>query len=349
MLASTNRGVDLDRELRALTAWAGAEPGDRAVEVQVLGLLPPQTVEARCPGVGARATPSGPELQRAGSVSAGEPRQHGTTGRRHAPGVRPPRPPIPSRASGLARAFTPLRELAGDGTALCLGGAWRVRFPGLNPEGRAYAGAFRVSSPPPYQPPAGVPTTPSALKARRGSEFVFRTRLVRYVEGVLDAEDPAVRGAAREALSRVIAHNAFEPRHPGRPLCDTTHCQAFRGTVRSRGEGTSLAAVPYPGWLTFSQGGRERWSAVRTDRQLAALLGAGANLDAVLRTPARCERLRAGLGLPSCPEGATRAPGGFRFFGRGRGHGEGLDVEAAKASRASADALLERAYRRRDD
>ena len=34
----------------------------------------------------------------------------------------------------------------------------------------------------------------------------------------------------RIALGRVIAHNVAHSRHQGRPLCDTTHCQVFKGT-----------------------------------------------------------------------------------------------------------------------
>ncbi len=40
------------------------------------------------------------------------------------------------------------------------------------------------------------------------------------------------------ALARVVAHNEqhAESRHGGRPICDTTHCQAFLGTVRVQPE-----------------------------------------------------------------------------------------------------------------
>ena len=59
---------------------------------------------------------------------------------------------------------------------------------------------------------------------------------------------------------------------------------------------------------------------------------------------ASCEWLRGLLKLPSCPDQVVVADGVASFTGRGRGHGEGLDVEAAKASDASADELLRRAY-----
>ncbi|NNC07796.1 hypothetical protein HJC10_33745 [Corallococcus exiguus] len=318
-------------ELPALLTRVRRQAGLEAARVQVLGLLPSATVEARCSGAGF-------------SLDDGTPR------------AAPPD-------------FSRLDALTAKGPAVCLGSPWRVRFPDGPDGGRDYAGVFTWSTPPPYRPPPGVPTTPSALKARRGSDFVFRTTRVQYTAGVVAAEDVTLKGEARVALARVAAHNErhADTRHPGRALCDTTHCQAFRGTVRIRPEETralQLPALKWDVWLTFSQGGDTPWREARTRTEVEALLGT--NLVSLrfesgrvryLRTegtPAApyedarslpCDTLRAGLKLPSCPQRASFDGPQVLFEGQGRGHGEGLDVEAAKASPGlSSDALLERAF-----
>ncbi|RKH52425.1 hypothetical protein D7Y23_06655 [Corallococcus sp. AB050B] len=318
-------------ELPALLTRVRRQAGLEAARVQVLGLLPSATVEARCSGAGF-------------SLEDGKPR------------AAPPD-------------FSRLDALTSKGPAVCIGSPWRVRFPDGPDGGRDYAGVFTWSTPPPYRPPPGVPTTPSALKARRGSDFVFRTTRVQYTAGVVAAEDVTLQGEARIALARVAAHNErhADSRHAGRALCDTTHCQAFRGTVRIRPEESRALQLPplkWDAWLTFSQGGSTPWSEVRPRSEVEALLGT--NLVSLrfesgrvryLRTegtPAApyedarslpCDTLRAGLKLPSCPQRASFDGPQVRFEGQGRGHGEGLDVEAAKASPGlSSDALLERAF-----
>ena len=305
--------------------------GLEAARVQVLGLLPSASVEARCAGAGF-------------ALEDGAPR------------------PAPTD-------FSRLDALTAKGPAVCLGSPWRVRFPQGPDGGRDYAGVFTWSPPPPYRPPPGVPTTPSALKARRGSDFVFRTTRVQYTAGVVAAEDVTLQGEARVALSRVVAHNERHaaPRHPGRAICDTTHCQAFRGTVRLRPEDTRALKLPplrWDVWLTFSQGGATPWREFRSRAQVEALLGtrlvslrfesgrlrylrtegeAGAPYEDARSLP--CDTLRAGLQLPSCPQRASFDGPRVLFEGQGRGHGEGLDVEAAKAATGlSSDALLQRAY-----
>ncbi|QAT82128.1 hypothetical protein EJ065_0521 [Corallococcus coralloides] len=318
-------------ELPALLTRVRRRAGLDAARVQVLGLLPSASVEARCSGAGF-------------SLDDGAPR------------AAPPD-------------FSRLDALTAKGPAVCLGSPWRVRFPEGPDGGRDYAGVFTWSTPPPYRPPPGVPTTPSALKARRGSDFVFRTTRVQYTAGVVAAEDVTLKGEARVALARVAAHNErhADTRHSGRALCDTTHCQAFRGTVRIRPEETRALQLPplkWDAWLTFSQGGATPWREARSRSEVEALLGR--NLVSLrfesgrvryLRTegtPAApyedarslpCDTLRAGLKLPSCPQRASFDGPRVLFEGQGRGHGEGLDVEAAKASPGlSSDALLERAY-----
>ncbi|XXF77595.1 SpoIID/LytB domain-containing protein [Myxococcaceae bacterium GXIMD 01537] len=309
--------------------------GLEAARVQVLGLLPPDDVEARCGGAGF-------------AVDAGVPR-------------------------AVPEGFTRLEPLVKRGLAVCLGSPWRVRFPEAPRDGRDYAGVFTNSPPPPYRPPPGVPTTPSAMKARRGSDFVFRTTRLQYTAGVVAAEDAALSGEARVALARVVAHNErhAESRHPGRPVCDTTHCQAFQGTVRIQREeerALGLKALRWREWLTFSQGGAEPWKETRARVRVESLLGAGvtavrfeggkvhylraqreggAVYDVAQVLP--CEVLRSVLKLPSCPRIAAFDGENVVFEGRGKGHGEGLDVEAAKGSGLDSEQLLERVYGRAEN
>lgn len=314
-------------EVAEARARVRRQAGLEAARVQVLGLVPVDDVEARCPGVGF-------------AVEGGVPRA--------APG-----------------AWTRMEGLSLGGAAVCLGAPWRVRFPKLE-EGRDYAGIFSWSQPPAYRPPPGVPTSPSALKARRGSDFIFRTTRLQYTAGVVAAEDVALKGEARVALARVIAHNEQHSRHPGRPVCDTTHCQAFRGTVRVRPEEAKAVGLPplkWKEWLLFSQGGAEPWRETRPRADLERLLGkvlvslrfeGGRALYLLTRSEGEatfesahsvpCELVRSGLKLPSCPRTASFDGPSVVFEGQGRGHGEGLDVEAAKASGLKSDAILEEAY-----
>ncbi|MBN1206715.1 MAG: SpoIID/LytB domain-containing protein [Myxococcaceae bacterium] len=317
-------------EVPKVLARARQRPGLEAARVQVLGLASASEVEAGCRGAGF-------------AVEQGVPR------------VAP-------------QGFSRLRELVARGPALCLGSPWRVRVPGLPSEGRDYAGSFSWSSPPPYRPPPGVPTTERERSARRGSDFLFRTTRLQYTAGVVAAEDASLKGEARVALARVVAHNErnAQSRHGDRPLCDTTHCQAFRGTVRVRPEeekALGLSPLRWRQWLLFSQGGEEPWRQVRPRARVEGLLGqglaalrfeagrvsfvraqqeAGATFDTTESLP--CEVLRSALKLPSCPRVASFDGADLVFEGRGRGHGEGLDVEAAKASGLRSEELLERAY-----
>ncbi|QRN93393.1 hypothetical protein JRI60_29880 [Archangium violaceum] len=305
--------------------------GLEAARVQVLGLVPPESLEARCQGAGF-------------SLEGGSPR-------------------------AIPEGFAKLAPLVSKGAAVCLGSPWRVRFPDA-PAGRDYAGIFTESRPPPYKPPAGVPTSPNALKARRGSDFVFRTTRLQYTAGVVAAEDASLQGEARVALARVVAHNERHAgsRHPGRPVCDTTHCQAFLGTVRVRPEEERALRAPplrWSQWLPFSQGGQAPWRESRPRSRVESLLGRGvtsvrfadgrvhyvrtkredgAVFDAAESQP--CEVLRSALKLPSCPRTAVFEDGQVSFEGRGQGHGEGLDVEAAKSSGLGAERILDQAYGR---
>jgi hypothetical protein len=262
--------------------------------------------------------------------------------------------------------YSQMRSLTEGGPALCLAQPWRVRWEGGPEGGRGYAGIFTFSPPLPSQAAPGAPRSANELRARRGSDYLFRTTLALYAGGVLEAEAASLRGQARAALLRVVAHDEAFSRHPGRPVCDTTHCQAFKGTVPPRREdGDALAGpeLPWRRWLLFSAGGEAPWERVRPLSDVEAVLGAGfralrfeegraqfsrpqADGKAVydMDDAVPCEALRAALQLPSCPESALVEDGSVRFQGRGRGHGQGLDVEAAEKSGLDQDEILRRAY-----
>jgi hypothetical protein len=299
-------------------------PAHGAARVQVLGLLDPGDVVARCPGTGfiARASPT-------------------------------PIPPGPHRLSDLTE----------SGPAVCAGGPWLVTPPGRAE--RAYAGIFSLEPAPPLESPAGPAPTPREARARRGSDLVFRTTRILYAAGVVAAEDGAARGEARIALARVADANQAHSRHPGRPVCDTTHCQAFLGTRAPAAEDRKALESPHPAraWLPFSRGGTEPWRAERSVSEVERALGPGARAAAMgagrvsvtvtasdgegrweERRELGCEALRAPLKLPSCPERARREGARWIFEGRGEGHGEGLDVEWAKRSGLGAEEILARAY-----
>jgi hypothetical protein len=306
---------------------AGREAARGAARVQVFGLLPAPEVTARCDGAGFAAAPDGP---------------------------------VPAEGE------VGLLALARLGPAVCLGGPWQVRYRGL-PSPRPYAGVF-TTEPAPEPPPARGPTpTDRERRARRGSDLVFRTTRLLYAAGVVTAEDAALRGEARVALARVADRNVRASRHPGRPPCDTTHCQVFLGTRAARREDRGALAAPLPPgpFLAFSRGGAEPWSVERTAAAVEAVLGPGARTlafgagrvrylaqSADGRGDARweerrevpCEALRGPLRLPACPERAEVEGASFRFVGRGEGHGAGLDVEWAKRSGLPAAEILERAY-----
>jgi len=257
-------------------------------------------------------------------------------------------------------------DLAGAarlGPLACVGAPWLVELPG-GAAPRAYAGVFTLE-PAPELPAVGPAATPRAVRARRGSDLTFRTTRLLYAAGVVAAEDAAASGPARVALARVADANAAQARHPGRPVCDTTHCQAFLGTARPAREEREALARPLAAraWLPFSRGGLEPWREVRPRGALADALGAeprglafgGGKVRWVAtvedaggpfeeRREAGCERVRGPLKLPSCPTSAAVRGDEVVFVGRGAGHGEGLDLEWAKRSGLSAEELLRRSY-----
>lgn len=256
-------------------------------------------------------------------------------------------------AEELPPGWQTLDGALGSGRILCTGGPWQVRVAGGQP--RPYAGVFSFRPLPPRQPEAGA--TRREARARRGSEVIFRTTLSAYVSGVLAAEHAGLGGEAGLALAQVIAHDARVERHPGRPLCDTTHCQAFLGTAPATTEvarALALPELPSTRWLPYFRGGDEPWELRRSVAEVRVLLGDVQRLggdgrllevvrsSGVERLP--CERVRAALRLPSCPTEGVLEGETVRIRGRGRGHGLGLDVEAARDSGLPAAELLRRAY-----
>jgi hypothetical protein len=320
----------------ARTLAQAATPARGAARVQVLGLLPPAEVEGRCAGKGFALPAAGPVA--------------------------------------VPEGFAPLLPLADRGPLACAGGPWLVRYPGLR-EARPYAGILTHEAPPSAPPDRGAEgrpaPTPREARARRGSDLVFRTTRLAYAAGVVEAEDAGLRGEARVALARVADRNgsAVGARHPGRPPCDTTHCQAFRGTAPPRPEDRAALQRPLPPgpFLAFARGGEEPWTAERPATAVSAALGqeardlrfAGGRVsflaaggDAGQGDGARfeerrslpCELLRGPLKLPACPSRAVAVGDRVRFEGRGEGHGEGLDLEWARRSGLRAAEILERAY-----
>ncbi|MCC6809927.1 MAG: hypothetical protein IT381_21035 [Deltaproteobacteria bacterium] len=268
----------------------------------------------------------------------------------------------------LPRTFRAIARLVSqeNDRALCLGRpfvARRVATDTSGMNGRLYAGVLaRDSAPRLAGSDAATP------RARRGSDYIFTTTEARYVAGVLQSEDAAISGEARRALAKVILHNvrSAAERHGGRPVCDTTHCQAFLGTPKEALAAKGVAGlapwIDARGWLPFSRGGAEPWQIAKPRAEVARLLGVDAVSLAFGKGQARvrvvdpvtlvehdeliaCERLRGPLKLPACPSSATIDGGVFVFRGVGAGHGEGLAVEAAKQSSGDAEAILRQAYR----
>jgi hypothetical protein len=330
-------------------------PAREAARVQTFGLVGAERVRARCGGRGVVITGGVPALLPDAEVALLEapraPRR---------PGPLEPAPPRAWAAPDAAGPADPARAL------VCAGGPWRVRLPGATSP-RTYAGTF-VADPAPARA-GGEGGTERERNARRGSDVVFRTTRLAYAAGVVAAEDAAARGEARIALARVADANAAaaHARHAGRPVCDTTHCQAFLGTVTPGAEERRALSRPLPAgrWRPFARGGAEAWREERPAEAAEAALGAGARglrfaggrvsfvtsaSDGAAQWEERrevpCELLRGPLRLPSCPERATARGGVLVFEGRGRGHGEGLDVEWAKRSGLDADRILEAAYGR---
>ncbi len=176
-----------------------------------------------------------------------------------------------------------------------------------------------------------------------------------YADGVLEAEADSLTGEARKALRALIAWNGIHGGHRHQDthaLCDTTHCQVFRGVRRISGERVSSdlldlldskAARLSETWLPFSLGGLEPWQKVLSLSQAAERLREPVIFHAErerLRSgevqfrfmyqdseeTLSCEALRKAFSLPSCPESIQLSGETLRMSGVGRGHGQGLNV-----------------------
>lgn len=204
-----------------------------------------------------------------------------------------------------------------------------------------------------------------------------------YADAVLASEAQDLQGAAREALQALIVWNGVHGsrRHPDTSsLCDSTHCMVFLGhtsdTTEIRQSKTDPALLSFLdglalqkklNWLSFSEGGIERWEKRMTSGELQQRVNEPRILDLrrertrdgelfvhlqYLETEERvpCEIFRARLKLPSCPEVIQSDPANstWLFTGIGKGHGQGLSVERIRMlakSGYNASAILKDAYK----
>ncbi|MBC7794769.1 MAG: hypothetical protein H7Z43_13780 [Clostridia bacterium] len=278
------------------------------------------------------------------------------------------------------QAPVPLSSVLEDSEFICLGAPWLARVGGSAPGSstvagaarrsssfgaentRDYAGTFARAELPASNASDDTTASPRALRARRGSEVIFTTSLGAYAAGVAHQEGGMLHGATREALVRVIAHNAYEPRHAHRPICDTTHCQVFKGTMHlGDDDARSLTrSIPYRGWLPFALGGDAPWEKAVDVQEITRVLGSnaaqlrlGPDYVTFIRTTddtadesvrVRCEVIRNALHLLSCPTSVAPGPNTWMFRGKGAGHALGLNLIRAQLSAQSADSLLQSAF-----
>ena len=348
-------GTVLDPEANPRLGWIAAVDDDVVVVMARAGMPPRAFAHLLAGALGEARAPAraAARVQVFGLVAAGEV-QARCPG--HGFALAPSGPVL------LEDLEVPLLERSRAGPLACAGGPWLVRLPGAWVP-RPYAGVFSLDPAP--SPLAASPGTAREMKARRGSDLVFRTTRLLYAAGVAAAEDASLKGEARVALARVADCNARHSPHRGRAVCDTTHCQVFQGTPAPLSEDRRALAAPLGAlrWLPFARGGDEPWHEERSVEAVEAVLGrqarayrfaSGRVLFLASSTDGKdlweeeralpCEALRGPLKLPSCPNGARVANGRVLFEGRGVGHGEGLDVEWAKRSGLGADEILERAY-----
>ena len=216
-----------------------------------------------------------------------------------------------------------------------------------------------------------------------GNTVVLETDPETYADAVLSAEAQDIRGEAQKALRATIFWNGIhgKHRHPdSMSLCDSTHCMVFQGRTPDWSEKPpgktdmsllslldTIAKEKKIDWLSFSQGGVERWEKHMPSNELKQKVNESAVLD-LRRERARngevaislmypegeervpCEVFRTALQLPSCPESIQFDPlnGSWIFQGIGKGHGQGLSVEKARTlgqSGYSASAILTDAYK----
>jgi len=217
-----------------------------------------------------------------------------------------------------------------------------------------------------------------------GGPVVLETDSETYADAVLAAEAQELKGAARAALRAVIVWNGSHGAHrhnDSSSLCDTTHCMVFMGNTVPAQPEQQLSVATDPrllryldrlagdaklDWLSFANGGDERWQRRLDGEGLALRLGEPTVLDvrrerrkdgAVLihllypenEEVLGCEIFRNAFKLPSCPDAIEHlvSENAWVFSGAGAGHGQGMAVQRAKALAEagwSAEDILRDAY-----
>lgn len=211
---------------------------------------------------------------------------------------------------------------------------------------------------------------------------VLETDPFTFADQVLESEADDLSGEARAALRAVIVWNGVYGghRHPETAaLCDSTHCMVFQGALPGKTEKrpepiepkliallNTIAKKQQTDWLSFSEGGAEKWTKQLSFMEIERLVNEPKVHD-IRRERKRsgeivihlmyreneevvpCEVFRNRLKLLSCPEVIERDEGGhlWLFGGIGKGHGLGLSVARARAlSQAGYDAakIIEDAY-----
>lgn len=211
---------------------------------------------------------------------------------------------------------------------------------------------------------------------------VLETDSFTYAGQVLQSEADDLTGEARAALRAVIVWNGVYGGHRHQDtssLCDSTHCMVFQGALLGKAEMPpqpvepplialldGIARQQGSDWLSFSEGGAEKWQKQLSFAEIERLVGEPQVHD-IRRERKRngeivihlmypeteevvpCEVFRNRLKLLSCPELIKRDETNrqWHFEGVGKGHGVGLSVDRARMlSRSGYDAakIIEDAY-----
>lgn len=325
-------------ELRRLIQSSLQHP-PRRVEVQILGLVPSNTVRLSC---------------------AGE-------------------EPMLAKLESDDWKLIPNQSMIPQNGAryVCPTGSTELTFPKTATDNvkRKYAGTLRISEPEGLLVASTLPTRPKMAKARRGSRFILETSERDYLVEAILSEFPQGHTELLKALALVMKNNVRFPRHGQRPICDTTHCQAFgQGgavalSLRKRVEAivksvtdVDFALVEKRRWLPFSLGGSSPWTVKIGDRAIRRLLGMESPVLSVERRPngqvqvetqsgqaavISGETFRNQLKLKSFPTQIRKVRNGWLFEGLGEGHGIGLSLLSANAwagQGASFEMILSRYY-----
>ncbi len=211
---------------------------------------------------------------------------------------------------------------------------------------------------------------------------VLETDPFTFADQVLESEADDLSGEAKAALRAVIVWNGVHGghRHPEtEALCDSTHCMVFQGVLPGKTEKrpdpieprliallNGIAKKQQGDWLSFSEGGAEKWTKQLSFTEIERLVNEPRVHD-IRRERKRsgeivihlmypeneevvpCEVFRNRMKLLSCPAVIERDEPGhlWRFEGIGKGHGLGLSVARARIlSQTGYDAakIIEDAY-----